>query len=140
MNEFMNEAVRLYKIGQEIAKDGSEAVCNLIEQTDADHGKFGRLTFVGDLGPDNKPTKLTYLPVHTNSDSHSVMVYENWVIDPIGNYLCDIDVYTALLCKWNNGAIIIDRTRSYLGSYLINKYGTYTDVFAPYIRIIDKEV
>lgn len=140
MNEFMKEAIRLYKIGQGVMVEGPEAVCNKIEQTDADHSNFGRLTFLGDFGPDNKPTRLKYLPNDSIVESHTVMTYANWVIDPIGNCLCDIDVYTALMCKWNNGAVLIDRTRSYLGSFLASKYISQGDDFKEYIRIVDKEV
>lgn len=139
MNEFMKEAIHLYKIGQEVMHEGPDAVCNRIEQTDADHSNFGRLTFLGDFGLDNKPTRLQYLPNDSFVESHTVMTYANWVIDPIGNYLCDIDVYTALMCKWNNGSVLIDRTRSYLGSFLANKYIGATDEFKSYIRLVSKE-
>lgn len=140
MNEFMREAVSLYKIGQEIVDNGSEAVCNKIEKAATDHTRLGRIMFRGDLDIDNKPNKLRYLPTGTVTDGHAVMVYENWVIDPIGNYLCDIDVYTSLLCKWNDGSVLIDRTCSYLGTFLLNKYASAIDVFVQYIRIINKEV
>lgn len=129
----MNVAISLYKYGQRFVEEGASAVCDAIERTEVDHSRIGRLAFVGDLGANNKPTQLRYLPTDKWVDKHEVIVYEGIVIDPVGNYLCDFDTYASLLCRWNNGIVMIDRKHSYLGSFLAAKFKQ--EGFAEFIRI-----